>query len=108
MKATPDLRTLVRSSDFRSSQVGNSKGSTQMSCTKVLEPRGFKAFFKYRFSQFLQANYRNPEEVAVVYGVRYQTALNWWQGVNAPSGDTATLACLRHGDKFTSFMGQGE
>lgn len=79
-----------------------------MSFTKVFGPRGFKMFFKHRFSQFLQANYRNPEEVSVVYGVRFQTALNWWQGVNAPSGDTATIVAMRHGAAFTDFMGREE
>lgn len=77
-----------------------------MSLSKVVDPRGFKVFFKGRFAQFLQANYRNAEEVAFVYGVRYQTALNWWQGINAPSGDTTTLAALRHGQAFTDFMGR--
>lgn len=76
-----------------------------MSLSKVMDPRGFKSFFKQRFAAFLKAHYRNAEEVAVIYGVRYQTALNWWQGVNAPSGDTTTLAAMRHGKAFTDFMG---
>lgn len=84
------------------------KEHDQMSLAKVLDPYGFKRFFKYRFSQFLQANYRNAEEVAVVYGVRYQTSLNWWQGVNAPSGDTTTLVSIRHGSAFTDFMASEE
>lgn len=78
-----------------------------MSLTKVFDPRSFKAFFKHRFAEFLQDNYESAEEIAVIYGVRYQTALNWWQGINAPSGDTITLACLRHGQKFIDFMGKG-
>jgi hypothetical protein len=86
------------------SQVKHRDGPTQMSLSKVIDPRGFKAFFKARFALFLQANYRSAEEVAVVYGVRYQTALNWWQGVNAPSGDTTTLAAMRHGSVFIDFM----
>ena len=69
-----------------------------------MDPRGFKAFFKDRFAQFLRSNYRNAEEVAVVYGVRYQTAANWWQGLNAPSGDTTTLAALMHGQTYIDFM----
>jgi hypothetical protein len=35
---------------------------------------------------FLRENYRSPEEVAVVYGVRFQSANNWWNGDNAASG----------------------
>ena len=79
-----------------------------MSHTKVLDPRGFKMFFKHRFAEFLQANYRNAEEVSVNYGVRYQTALNWWQGTNAPSGDSTTLAAMVHGDAYTDFMRGGK
>lgn len=79
-----------------------------MSCTKVFDPRGFKAFFKHRFARFLQENYRNAEEVSVVFGVRYQTALNWWQGINAPSGDTSTLAAMMHGQAYLDFMGRAE
>lgn len=77
-----------------------------MSLSKSLDPYCFKAYFKDRFSAFLQANYRNAEHVAVVYGVRYQTALNWWQGINAPSGDTTTLACIIHGQNYIDFMGR--
>lgn len=84
---------------------GRARG-TQMSLTKVLEPRGFRLFFAHRWSQFLHENYRNPEEVAVCYGVRYQTALNWWQGINRPSGDVVALACMRHGKAFTDHMGE--
>lgn len=80
---------------------------TQKSCSKVFEPRSFRVFFKARLSRFLRENYRNPEEVAVVYGVRYQTALNWWNATSAPSGDTVTILALRHGQTFTDFMGRG-
>lgn len=104
MNAAPN--SFSNSVPVSSSQETHRNGPTQMSLSKVIDPRGFKAFFKQRFSEFLQANYRNAEEVAVIYGVRYQTALNWWQGTNAPSGDTTTLACLRHGQKFIDFMGR--
>lgn len=82
------------------------KRSAQKSLSKVIDPRGFRAFFKYRFSEFLQANYDNAEQVSYIYGVRYQTALNWWQGHNAPSGDTTTLAAIFHGQDYTDFMGK--
>lgn len=72
----------------------------QMSHTKVLDPRTFRSRFAHFWAEFLRANYRNPEEVAVVYGVRYQTALNWWQGMNRPSGDVVALA----GRTFADFM----
>lgn len=71
-----------------------------MSHPKVFDPRGFRARFADLWAEFLRENYRNPEEVAVSYGVRYQTAVNWWQGANRPSGDVVALA----GRRFNDFL----
>lgn len=75
-----------------------------MSLPKVFEPRGFRARFAHHWSQFLRENYRNTEEVAHVFGVRHQTAVNWWQGVNRPSGDVVALAFMRHPEGLDAFM----
>lgn len=66
----------------------------QKSRSKVLEREvhSFRAFFAARWAQFLRENYRNPEQVAVHFGVRFQTALNWWNGDNAPSGYAVAMA----------------
>ena len=77
-----------------------------MSFTKVFEPRHYRQFFAERWADFLHKNYANPEEVAVAYGVRFQTALNWWQGLNRPSGDVVAIAACRHGRAFTDHMGK--
>lgn len=69
-----------------------STGTAQMSQVKVFDPRAFRARFADYWAEFLRQNYRNPEAVAVAFGVRYQTALNWWQGLNRPSGDAVALA----------------
>lgn len=71
-----------------------------MSLPKVLDPRGFRARFAHYWSEFLRANYRNPEQVAASFGVTFQTACNWWHGSNRPSGDVVALA----GRQFTEFM----
>lgn len=76
-----------------------------MSHTKVFEPRSFRAFFAVRWSEFLRANYRSTEEVAVVFGVRHQTAVNWWNGDNRPSGDVVALAFMQHGDALSQHLG---
>lgn len=81
-------------------QDNNSTGIPQMSLAKVFDPRAFRARFAHYWSQFLRENYRNAEEVSVVYGVRYQTALNWWNGDNRPSGDVVALA----GTAFSDFL----
>lgn len=75
-----------------------------MSLSKVFDPHEFKAFFAERWAAFLRENYRNPEAVAVSFGVRYQTALNWWQGQNAPSGPAVARAFLEHGDAIAKHL----
>ena len=59
------------------------------SCPKVLE---YRRFFAGRWSAFLRENYRSPEHVAVCFDVRFQTAVNWWNGDHAPSGFAVALA----------------
>lgn len=71
-----------------------------MSLPKVFDPRGFRARFADFWAEFLHANYRRPEDVSAAYGVTFQTACNWWNGTNRPSGDVVALA----GRKFTEFM----
>jgi hypothetical protein len=65
-----------------------------MSHTRIIEgtTHTFRAFFAAKWAQFLRENYRNPEHVAVAFGVRFQTSLNWWNGVNAPSGYAVAMA----------------
>lgn len=78
-----------------------------MSLPKVFgDPRVFRARFAFYWAEFLKANYRNPEQVAVVYQVRYQTALNWWQGQNRPSGDIVALAGQTFADYMVRRIGQ--
>jgi hypothetical protein len=59
----------------------------QMSQAKVFQDiDAFRRNFAEVRKAFLRENYRNPEQVAVIYGVRFQSALNWWNGDNAASG----------------------
>lgn len=81
-------------------QANSTTKGTQMSLPKVFDPRAFRARFAFYWSDFLRANYRNPEAVAHAFGVTFQTALNWWNGANRPSGDVVALA----GRSFTDFM----
>lgn len=77
----------------------------QMSFNKVFEPRSYRAFFADRWAKFLRANYNNAEEVSVSFGVRYQTAANWWNGDNRPSGDVVAIASIKHPISFAEHMG---
>ena len=55
---------------------------------------GFREFFLSSFARWLQLNFRGPEQVASVFGVRHQTALNWWNGRNRASGDVVGMVFL--------------
>ncbi len=82
------------------SQDNHAPGSIQMSHAKVFDPRLFRARFAHYWSEFIRANYRSREEVAVNFGVTFQTASNWWDGANKPYGDSVALA----GERFQEFM----
>ena len=71
-----------------------------MSHTKVFDARAYRARFAAYWAEWLQAHYRNTEEVAVAFGVRHQTAVNWWKGDNRPTGDVVALA----GRPFADWM----
>ncbi|NNV30657.1 hypothetical protein GTF97_07915 [Roseobacter sp. HKCCD8767] len=70
-------------------------GTSQMSWPKVFV-LFWRAEFKRYFSRFLRRNYAGPEEVSFYYNVRYQTAVNWWDGVNAPNGSATSMADAMH------------
>lgn len=98
--------SLSKSQKVVSSQEQPTQEITQMSFTKVFEPRAYRAFFADRWAKFLRANYANPEEVSVSFGVRFQTAANWWNGDNKPSGDVVARACMMHPASFVEHMGE--
>lgn len=81
-----------------------------MSLSKVIEARrkraqSFRAFYADRWKNFLRENYETPEEVAANFGVRYQTAVNWWNGDNAPSGHIVSLAYDDHPEIAPRMLG---
>lgn len=71
----------------RSRQLAEQAGS-------VLAADGFRDWFLPTFARWLQANFRNHEHVAHDFGVRNQTALNWWNGDHRASGDTVALVFI--------------
>lgn len=68
----------------------------------------FVAWFRPVFARWLQAHFRNPEAVAAAYGVRYQTALNWWQGANTISGDLAAVTFMSFPAAVSWFLSEWE
>jgi hypothetical protein len=69
-----------------------------MSFPKVFDPEAMRLRFADLWAAFLREHYRNTEEVAHVFGVRHQTAVNWWAGTNRPTGDKVALVGRRFAD----------
>lgn len=61
---------------------------------REFDPYRFKAMFPDHWAGFLRGHFRNPEHVAYAFGVTYQTARNWWDGINRPSGDKVALVAV--------------
>lgn len=59
-----------------------------------VDAQDFRAWFRVAFARYLQENFRNAEAVASSYGVRLQTALNWWHAENTASGEQVARTML--------------
>lgn len=59
-----------------------------------IDSDGFRTWFAPAFARWLQAHFSGTEQVAVAFGVRHQTAINWWHGANRASGDTVALVFI--------------
>ena len=64
----------------------------------------FVDWFRPAFSAWLRAHHPSPEVVAATFGVRFQTALNWWNGENTASGDIVAAAFLSVPDAMAWFL----
>lgn len=78
--------------------------AVQKSQTKVFDPYRYRAEFPDLWAGYLRAHFRSPEAVAAAFDVRFQTALNWWQGAHRPSGDKVALAALADPAGFAAAM----
>ena len=76
----------------------------QKSFTKVLDPDRMRFEFPDLFASYLRANFRNPEAVSDAFGVRFQTACNWWNATHRASGDKVALAASRDPQGFADAM----
>lgn len=54
----------------------------------------FRAWFLLAFADWLQNNFRNPDQVAQAFGVRKSTAWNWWKGSHRATGDVIASVFL--------------
>lgn len=76
----------------------------QKSFDNVFDPYRFRSEFLDLWAGYLHQQYRNPEAVAVAFDVTFQSACNWWNGTNRPSGDKVALAALRDPVGFAAAM----
>lgn len=68
----------------------------------------FRDWFAPAFARWLQINFRDAETVAVTFGVRYQTALNWWNAAHRASGDTVALVFVAFPNAVAWFLAEWE
>lgn len=72
---------------------------------RLVDPCIYRASFLERWSDLIRHLFRTRDAVAVAFGVTFQTACNWWEGSNRPSGDKVALAALSWPEEFQRFMG---
>lgn len=68
----------------------------------------FRDWFAPAFARWLQLNFSSHELVATTFGVRGQTALNWWNAANRASGDTVALVFLTFPHAAAWFLAEWE
>ena len=71
----------------------------------VVEPVAYRRDFLPRWGALIRDLFRTREDVASAFGVTFQTACNWWDGSNRPSGDKVALAALTWPEDFARHMG---
>lgn len=69
-----------------------------------VEADRFRAWFVPAFARWLKTSFRDPETVAATFGVRYRTALNWWNGDNRAYGGTVGLVFVMFPHALAWFM----
>lgn len=71
------------------------------------DPFALRAAMAVRWGAWVRRHFRRPEDVAVAFGVTFQAARNWFDGLHRPSGETVLLAQMVWGGEFTAFMREG-
>lgn len=74
----------------------------------AIHAEGFEAWFVPALSVWLQTNFENAEHVARAFGVRFQTALNWWNGAHCAKGSSVGLIFMRYSAARDWFMSEWE
>lgn len=106
-KVLPQSSGPARASDLAGGQVHRrARALAGRRGGAALEAEGFRDWFAPAFARWLQANFRDAELVASLFGVRYQTALNWWNGAHRASGDTVALVFMAYPQAVSWFLSE--
>ncbi|NDW33808.1 hypothetical protein [Salipiger sp. PrR007] len=76
----------------------------RLSRPKILDRFAVRVTAPEVWCRFLHAEFRNPEEVAVHFEVRFSTACNWWNATNRPSADKVLIAMVEHGAALSTAL----
>lgn len=71
--------------------------TARQSRPKILDRFAVRVTAPDVWCRFLHAEFRNPEEVAAHFEVRFSTACNWWNATNRPSADKVLIAMVENG-----------
>lgn len=84
--------TLIVSNDVPCEQRGTS--SDPASWSNRFDPYALKSSAADLWSAYFRDRFNSPREVALFCDVSFQTALNWWGAVTAPTSHIALLVML--------------
>ncbi|AUQ93843.1 hypothetical protein PhaeoP66_04688 (plasmid) [Phaeobacter inhibens] len=84
--------TLIVNNDVSFAESGAT--ADQKSWSNQFDPYALKARAPDLWSAYFRARFRSPREVALFCDVSFQTALNWWGAVTAPTSHIALLVML--------------
>ena len=77
-----------------------------MSWSNKLDPYALKASAAEVWSGYFRHRFHSPREVALFCDVSFQTALNWWGAVTAPTSHIALLVMLTDPDAPAFFAAE--
>ena len=101
----PSRLTLVVNNDVPCAEGG--AGPAQIPTGRILDPYAMRVALPGMWSAYLRARFMKVEEVAAFFGVAFQTACNWWNGLGRPSADKLWLAWLSDRAGFEDHFGAG-
>ncbi|KUP91784.1 hypothetical protein [Tritonibacter horizontis] len=96
--------TLIVNNDVPCDQPGTSIPAASWS--NQFDPYALKVSAADLWSGYFRARFHSPREVALFCDVSFQTALNWWGAVTAPTSHIALLMVLTDPDLPTFFHEQ--